>query len=157
MWSKIAPPYLLQTLFSVDYVTDCVVNMLSIWWMKQQHNADTMLCTRCVNALKYNSLPKLQPLKTSQVFKTANNLWLSVLLLSCFISSFFQLIPTVFFPLPSAPSLHPSFESNRHLSRLPCVVDTLLPQRNQLSRPCSRGKEAIMKECSSFADDSRGH
>lgn len=94
---------------------------------------------------RQESLSSLHPPKARALFFwTANNgiaCWLSVLWLSYSISiSVSSLLPLFLSPFPPVLPLHPFFESNRRLSQLTCVVDTLLPQRNQLSRPSSRGK-----------------
>lgn len=57
MCLKSGPPDLFLTLFSVNYVTDCVINMLSIWCVKhnnagEQLNYKTMFFTGPIKPLK---------------------------------------------------------------------------------------------------------
>lgn len=57
MCLKSGPPDLFLTLFSMNYVTDCVINMLSIWRIK---------CTALRTAEIPNYVLPLKSLKTGQ-------------------------------------------------------------------------------------------
>lgn len=141
------------------------INMLSIWWIKHTTlSYRTMFSTRIIKALKNKFLSNLHPPKARQFFffQAANNClacWLSVHLLSLALFLLFQLhpwfSPFFFSALCSVsppllwiePSSQPATVRGRYL---------VTTEKSIISTK-QRGKEAIMKECSSFADDSRGH
>lgn len=108
MCLKSGHPDLFLTLFSVNYVTGCVINMLSIWWIKHTMlKYQTMFCTRLIKSpdkQDESHCPIYTHLKPVS-FLTANNClpcWLSVLLVSHSISSLASsLVPSIFPPLCS--------------------------------------------------------
>lgn len=72
MCLKSGPPDLFLTLFSVNYVTDCVINMLSIWQIRhttlKYQNYVLHLASKIPEKTRQESLSNLSQSKASEFF-----------------------------------------------------------------------------------------